>query len=126
MTLDRACDEWSRFDRTGVGPGIHHPGHTLSGFGVGRLLGEHQGFVNVDENLLFDDPLELLPRESVVLELLQSIRPTEAVVRLCEQLWAGLEACAPPPLPGCHAREPETVLAKLLAQKRSGWTQTYR
>ena len=58
----------------------------LSGFGVQQILGEHQGFVNVDERLLFDDALELLPRESVVLELLESIRPTEAVVRRCEQL----------------------------------------
>jgi c-di-GMP-related signal transduction protein len=42
----------------------------------------------VNEKLLFDDALELLPRESVVLELLHSIRPTEAVVRRCEKLWA--------------------------------------
>ena len=62
---------------------------TLSGFGVEQLLGEHQGFVSVDENLLlFDDALELLPRESVVLGLLHSIRPTEAVVGRCEQLRA--------------------------------------
>ena len=60
----------------------------LSGFGVERVLGEHQGFVNVDEGLLFDDSLELLPRESVVLELLESIRPTAAVVSRCEQLRA--------------------------------------
>lgn len=61
---------------------------TLSGFGVEQILGKHQGFVNVDERLLFDDALELLPRESIVLELLESIRPTEAVVRRCEQLWS--------------------------------------
>jgi c-di-GMP-related signal transduction protein len=61
---------------------------TLSGFGVEQVLGKHQGFVNIDEGLLFDDTLELLPRESVVLELLESIRPTEAVVRRCEELRA--------------------------------------
>jgi len=61
---------------------------TLSGFGIEQVLGAHQGFVNVDEKLLFDDALELLPRESVVLELLESIQPTEAVVRRCEQLRA--------------------------------------
>ncbi len=60
----------------------------LSGFGVEQVLGEHQGFVNVDENLLFDDALELLPRESITLELLESIKPTEAVIRRCEQLRA--------------------------------------
>ena len=58
----------------------------LSGFGIERVLGTHQGFVNVDETMLFDDALELLPRESVVLELLESVRPTEAVVRRCDQL----------------------------------------
>ena len=61
---------------------------TLSGFGVEQILGEHQGFVNVDENLLFDDALELLPRESVVLELLESIRPTEAVINA---LWVPID-----------------------------------
>jgi EAL and modified HD-GYP domain-containing signal transduction protein len=61
---------------------------TLSGFGIEQVLGGHKGFVNVDEELLFDDALELLPRESVVLELLESIRPTEAVVRRCEELRA--------------------------------------
>jgi c-di-GMP-related signal transduction protein len=60
----------------------------LSGFGVEQVLGDHQGFVNVDEAMLFDDALELLPRESIVLELLESIRPTEAVVKRCEQLQA--------------------------------------
>lgn len=58
----------------------------LSGFGIEQVLGGRQGFVNVDEKLLFDDALELLPRESVVLELLESIQPTEAVVRRCEEL----------------------------------------
>ena len=61
---------------------------TLSGFGLTEVLGEHQGFINVDEKLLFNDALALLPRESVVLELLESIRPTEAVVRRCQQLQA--------------------------------------
>jgi c-di-GMP-related signal transduction protein len=61
---------------------------TLSGFGVEQVLGAHQGFVNIDERLLFDDALELLPRESVVLELLESIPPSEAVVRRCEHLRA--------------------------------------
>ena len=61
---------------------------TLSGFGVEQILGEHQGFVNVDQTLLFDDALELLPRESVVLELLESVRPTQDVVWRCEQLRA--------------------------------------
>ncbi len=69
----------------------------LSGFGLQQVLGGHQGFVNVDENLPFDDALELLPRESVVLELVESIRPTEAVVRRCQELrtrqwhFAGLD-----------------------------------
>ncbi|MGV8910362.1 MAG: EAL and HDOD domain-containing protein [Propionicimonas sp.] len=61
---------------------------TLSGFGVEQILGGQQGFVSVDEYLLFDDALELMPRESVLLTLLQSVRPTEAVVLRCEQLAA--------------------------------------
>jgi c-di-GMP-related signal transduction protein len=61
---------------------------TLSGFGVEQILGGQQGFVSVDEYLLFDDALELMPRESVVLTLLESVRPTEAVVLRCEHLAA--------------------------------------
>jgi len=53
---------------------------------VGDALGSCRGFVNVDEEFLFSDLLELLPIESVVLEILETVPPTEAVVARCREL----------------------------------------
>jgi len=60
----------------------------LSGFGVQEVLGGHRGFINVDQELLFSDSLELLPREVVVLELLETVKPSAAVVQRCRDLKA--------------------------------------
>jgi c-di-GMP-related signal transduction protein len=56
--------------------------------GVQAALGNCRGFINVDEPFLFSDMLELLPRESVVLEILETVPPTEAVVERCKALKA--------------------------------------
>ena len=56
--------------------------------GVEAALGEHRGFINVDENFLFSDLLELLPHHAVVLEILETVPPTEAVVERCKALKA--------------------------------------
>ncbi|HNJ76654.1 MAG TPA: EAL domain-containing protein, partial [Azospira sp.] len=47
---------------------------------VGDALGPYRGFINVDHNFLFSDMIELLPRESVMLEILETVVPNEAVV----------------------------------------------
>ena len=52
--------------------------------GIEAALGCHRGFINVDEQFLFSDLLELLPRQSVVLELLETIQPTAAVIERCK------------------------------------------
>jgi EAL and modified HD-GYP domain-containing signal transduction protein len=56
--------------------------------GVEAALGSHRGFINVDEQFLFSDMLELLPRHAVVLEILETVPPTEAVVERCKALKA--------------------------------------
>lgn len=38
--------------------------HTLSGFGIKEVLGDRQGFVNVDVDLLMSDTIEILPNGS--------------------------------------------------------------
>ena len=60
--------------------------NTLSGFGVDDILGTHKGYINVELDLLMDDALHILPRERVVLELLESIEVTPAVVERCRFL----------------------------------------
>ncbi|MDP3539264.1 MAG: EAL domain-containing protein [Azonexus sp.] len=56
--------------------------------GVEAALGNCRGFINVDEQFLFSDMLELLPRQSVVLEILETVPPTAAVVERCKALKA--------------------------------------
>jgi len=54
--------------------------------GIGDALGHCRGFINVDEAFLFSDVLELLPREAVVLEILETVPPTPEVVARCREL----------------------------------------
>jgi len=54
--------------------------------GVAAALGKHRGFINVDEQFLFSDMLELLPRHAVVLEVLETVPPTPAVIERCRAL----------------------------------------
>jgi len=55
---------------------------------VGDALGDCRGFINVDEAFLFSDVLELLPRPSVVLEILETVPPTPEVIARCKDLKA--------------------------------------
>ena len=56
--------------------------------GVESALGKALGFINVDEDFLFSDVLELLPKETVVLEILETVRPTAQVIERCKVLKA--------------------------------------
>jgi EAL and modified HD-GYP domain-containing signal transduction protein len=56
--------------------------------GVEAALGSYRGFINVDEAFLFSDLLELLPRHAVVLEILETVPPTPAVIERCIALKA--------------------------------------
>lgn len=47
---------------------------------LGEVLGHCRGFINVDENFLLSDVLELLPPQSVVLEILETVVPTPEVL----------------------------------------------
>lgn len=54
--------------------------------GIETALGEARGFINVDEAFLFSDLLELLPQQNVVLEILETVPPTPAVIERCRAL----------------------------------------
>lgn len=56
--------------------------------GIEAALGKCRGYINVDEAFLFSDMLELLPRQSVVLEILETVPPTAAVIERCLALKA--------------------------------------
>lgn len=53
---------------------------------VGDALGPYRAFINVDREFLFSDLVELLPRDAVTLELLESIQPDAEVIARVEAL----------------------------------------
>ncbi|KAF0221312.1 MAG: putative signal transduction protein containing EAL and modified HD-GYP [Geobacteraceae bacterium] len=62
--------------------------NALSHFGIQDVLGRNKGFINVSNEILLSDALELLPKEQVVIELLESIQPTDEVIDRCRELKA--------------------------------------
>lgn len=54
--------------------------------GIAQVLGANKGFVNLEAEFLHSDLLELLPKEQVVLELLETIVINDAVVERCREL----------------------------------------
>jgi len=52
----------------------------MSGFGIDTILGEHRGFINLEIDLLMSDIIQILPKERVVLELLESLQVTPELV----------------------------------------------
>lgn len=60
--------------------------NTLAGFGVNQILGKHPGFINMELDILMSDSLELLPREMVVLELLETLELTPELIERCREL----------------------------------------
>jgi EAL and modified HD-GYP domain-containing signal transduction protein len=62
--------------------------NTLTGFGIADILGEHKGFINLGKQLLMDDSLNLLPKEHVGIELLETIKVTPKLIDRCRFLKA--------------------------------------
>lgn len=60
--------------------------NAFSQLAVGDALGPYRGFINVDRDFLFSDMIELLPRDAVMLEILETVIPDEAVVARCREL----------------------------------------
>lgn len=60
--------------------------HAFTELGVEAVLGRHMGFINLSAPLLMSDVIELLPRNKVVLEILETVRVTEALAQRCRSL----------------------------------------
>ena len=60
--------------------------HAFTEFSMADALGPYQGFIKVDNGLLFSDLINALPPHSVVLEILESTAPTPEILERCEQL----------------------------------------
>lgn len=58
----------------------------LSDIGIQDSLGKYRGFINVEADLLMSDSIELLPPETIGLEILESTTITPAVIERCRAL----------------------------------------
>lgn len=58
----------------------------LAEFGIQDVLGRHRGFFNVTREMLMSDAVELLPKDRVVIELLETIVVDRDVVERCRTL----------------------------------------
>ena len=62
--------------------------NTLTGFGIEDILGKHKGFINMELEMLMDDSLNILPKDQVVIELLETLEVTPELVDRCRVLKA--------------------------------------
>ena len=60
--------------------------HAFTEFSMADALGPYQGFIKVDQGLLFSDLINALPPHSVVLEILETVAQTPEMIVRCEQL----------------------------------------
>ncbi|MDY0055010.1 MAG: EAL domain-containing protein [Methyloversatilis sp.] len=54
--------------------------------GLEQALGDAFGFINVSEDMLMSEAVELLPADKIVIELLETIPPTPAVIERAREL----------------------------------------
>lgn len=62
--------------------------NTFAEMGIAEVLGTYKGFINVDAVFLHSELIELLPKEQVVIELLETISIDAAIVARCKSLKA--------------------------------------
>jgi EAL and modified HD-GYP domain-containing signal transduction protein len=56
--------------------------------GIAEVLGTNKGFVNVDSMFLHSDLIQLLPKDNVVIELLETAKIDAALIARCSELKA--------------------------------------
>jgi len=62
--------------------------NTISQLGIDAVLDKQNGFINVSYELLMSDMLELLPRERMVLEILETVEIDDRAIERCRELKA--------------------------------------
>jgi len=60
--------------------------NTLTEFGLDSIVGKHRAFINLTRELLVDDLIQMLPRERVVLEILEDVTVDEELVNAVQEL----------------------------------------
>ncbi len=60
--------------------------HAFADLGIEQALGPYKGFINCDASLLLSDMLEILPKDKIVLEVLETVEVTPQIVERCKDL----------------------------------------
>ncbi len=60
--------------------------NAFSELGLQRVLGRHKGFINLTAEDILSDMTELLPKDQVVLEILETVQVDAEIVRRCAEL----------------------------------------
>ena len=59
---------------------------TYGQLGIDKVMGNRRGFIKVDEGLLMDDALFLLPKKHVVFEILRSVKFNDEIIQRCKEI----------------------------------------
>ncbi len=60
--------------------------HTFSELGADAVLGQYPGFINLSAGMIFSDVIEMLPKDRVVLELLETVAITDPLIERLREL----------------------------------------
>ena len=60
--------------------------NTLTEFGLDSIVGKHRAFINLTHELLVDELIQVLPKERVVLEILEDVTVDEALIDAVRKL----------------------------------------
>ena len=103
-------------------------GDSMFVMGLDRLTGGRRAFINLTETVLTHDYLTLLPNEIAVYEILETIRPTPAVLEACRKLKAAGYTIALDDFMPDPSLEPRVKLADIikidwrqLSERRRGY-----
>ncbi|MEF3192563.1 MAG: EAL domain-containing protein [Campylobacterales bacterium] len=60
--------------------------NALGQVGLKTLIGRAKGFINMTREILFSESVKLLPKDQIVLEILENITPDETLIAKCKEL----------------------------------------
>ncbi|MCM1988629.1 EAL and HDOD domain-containing protein [Oceanirhabdus seepicola] len=60
--------------------------NTFLSIGIEKLTGGKKAFINFTEELLLDEVPAMLPKEYLVIEILETVEPTKEVINVCKKL----------------------------------------
>lgn len=88
--------------------------NTLMSIGPDKVLGGKKAFVNFDHRLLRENMHAALPKDSIIIEILETVEPTEDLVALCRSVAGQGYSLALDDFTDEVDREPLTHLVKVI------------